>query len=81
MDNCPLFESAETRHEMDIKKAEKEAMDVVRAEHPEYTEDDLKVKMSDNVQQDDARRKANDPHVRLAAMRAGQLGAGVGRPG
>jgi len=59
--NCPLFESVEERHQEEVKKAEKEALEKVRAEHPEYTEEDLKVKVSDNVLKDEERRKANDP--------------------
>ena len=33
------------------------------AEHPEFTEEDLKVKMSENVKKDDEKRKATDPRV------------------
>ena len=68
--NCPLFESVEERHEDEVKKAEKEALDKVRAEHPEYTEEDLKVKMSENVKKDDEKRRANDPRARIDALRA-----------
>ena len=59
--NCPLFESVEERHDNEVKKAEQEALDKVRAEHPEYTEEDLKIKVSEKVKKDDERRKANDP--------------------
>jgi hypothetical protein len=61
--NCPLFESVETRHDAEVSKAEKEALEQVRAEHPEYTEDDLKVKVSEDVKKDDERRKAGDPRL------------------
>jgi TRIAD3 protein (E3 ubiquitin-protein ligase RNF216) len=61
--NCPLFESVETRHDAEVSKAEKEALEQVRAEHPEYTEDDLKVKVSEDVRKDDERRKAGDPRL------------------
>ena len=67
-ENCPLFENAEVRHDQEVKSAEKAAMEKVRADHPEYTEDDLRVKMSDNVQMDDARRKGLDPQARGAAV-------------
>ncbi len=67
--NCPLFESVEKRHEEEVKKAEKEALDKVLADHPEYSEADLKIKMSENVKKDDERRKAMDPRVRLDALR------------
>jgi TRIAD3 protein (E3 ubiquitin-protein ligase RNF216) len=59
--NCPLFESVEVRHEEEVRKAEKEALEKVRAEHPEYSVEDLKIKVSDNVKRDEERRKANDP--------------------
>jgi TRIAD3 protein (E3 ubiquitin-protein ligase RNF216) len=55
--NCPLFEDVEYRHENDVKRAEKEALDKVRAEHPEYTNEDLLVKMSEDVKKDDEQRK------------------------
>ncbi|KAF7886075.1 hypothetical protein EAF00_010178 [Botryotinia globosa] len=61
--NCPLFESVEERHYDEVKKAEKEALARVRAEHPEYSEEDLRVKMSENVTKDDERRKAADPRI------------------
>lgn len=54
--NCPLFEDVEYRHENDVKRAEKEALDKVRAEHPEYTNEDLLVKMSEDVKKDDEQR-------------------------
>lgn len=67
--NCPLFESVEERHQQEASKAEKEALIKVRAEHPEYTEDDLKIKVSENVKKDEERRKANDPrHVMPNAL-------------
>lgn len=78
--NCPLFESAEQRHDQEVKEAERIAMEKVQAEHPEYTEEDLRVKMSKEVQKDDERRKANDPQARLAAIRAAQgMGPGHGQ--
>jgi E3 ubiquitin-protein ligase RNF216 len=62
--NCPLFENVEERHNTDIQKAEKTALDQVRAEHPEYTEEDLKIKVSTVVLKDEAARQAKDPHPR-----------------
>ncbi|KAF7903202.1 uncharacterized protein EAF01_006251 [Botrytis porri] len=67
--NCPLFESVEERHNEEVKKAEKEALNKVRAEHPEYSEEDLRVKMSENVTKDDERRKATDPRNPWAIYR------------
>ncbi|KAH7355358.1 hypothetical protein BKA65DRAFT_238525 [Rhexocercosporidium sp. MPI-PUGE-AT-0058] len=74
--NCPLFESVEQRHDEEVKRAEKEALEKVLANHPEYSEEDLKVKMSENVKKDDEKRKTMDPRMRLEAMRVA-----VGRPG
>jgi len=74
--NCPLFESAEQRHDEEVKNAEKEALQKVLSDHPEYSEEDLKIKMSENVKKDDERRKSMDPRARLEAMRAA-----AGRPG
>ena len=58
--NCPLFESIEQRHDQEVSKAEKKALEKVRTEHPEYSEEDLKINMSENVMKDDAARKAKD---------------------
>lgn len=68
--NCPLFESTSVRHDTEVQKAEKEALDRVRAEHPEYTEEDLKVKMSENVRKDDEVRKSKDPRGHLLQAHA-----------
>ena len=72
--NCPLFESVEQRHENEVRNAEKEALDRIRAKHPEYTEDDLKIKMSENVIKDDQRRKSMDPDALMAQYRAERNG-------
>lgn len=71
--NCPLFESVELRHDNEVSKAEKEATDKVRAEHPEYSDEDLKIKMSENVAKDDQRRREKDPKAQ--ANREQQLAA------
>lgn len=55
--NCPLFGDVGTLHEKEVNKAEKEALEKVRAEHPEFTEEDLKVKVSDVVKKDEEARK------------------------
>jgi TRIAD3 protein (E3 ubiquitin-protein ligase RNF216) len=59
--NCPLFENVEERHHEEVSKAEKEALARVRAEHPEYTEEDLRVKVSEDVKRDEERRRNSDP--------------------
>ncbi|KAI9741460.1 MAG: hypothetical protein M1818_004266 [Claussenomyces sp. TS43310] len=63
--NCPLFESVHERHEQEVKKAEKEALAKVLEEHPEYTDEDLRVNVSDQVKQDDAKRRSGDPKPRF----------------
>lgn len=66
--NCPLFESVYERHDNEVKKAEQEALAKVRADHPEFNDEDLKVKVSDLVKQDELRLKANDPRANLPVL-------------
>ncbi|CAL3962936.1 unnamed protein product [Diplocarpon coronariae] len=73
--NCPLFESAEKRHDEEVTRAEKEILDQVLAAHPQYTIDDLKIKMSEDVKRDDENRKALDPRARQLAMHQGAMDA------
>ena len=61
----------EQRHEHEVRKAEKEVLDKVRAEHPEYSEEDLKVKVSEKVMQDEERRRGNNPVARFAPLQPG----------
>jgi TRIAD3 protein (E3 ubiquitin-protein ligase RNF216) len=61
--NCPLFENVDQRHDQEVEKAEKEALAKVRAEHPEFSEDDLKVKVSEVVRRDEEIRKNKDPRI------------------
>ena len=65
--NCPLFESVEKRHEKEVREAEQMAVARIRAEHPEYTEEDLKINVSESVQNDEDRRKASNPRANLMA--------------
>lgn len=58
--NCPLFEKTSTRHHNEVKKAEMEALQKIRAEHPEYTEEDLTIKVSEAVLEDEQRRQAKE---------------------
>lgn len=71
--NCPLFDNIEERHDNEVSKAEKEALEKVRAEHPEYTEEDLKIKISQDVIKDEEARKARNPQYR--AQQLGQAAA------
>ncbi|KAJ5042456.1 uncharacterized protein L3040_005004 [Drepanopeziza brunnea f. sp. 'multigermtubi'] len=74
--NCPLFESAEKRHNEEVQKAEKDTLAKILADHPEYTEDDLKVKVSENVRKAEEKRKERvDPvlrHIEVMQARAGR---------
>jgi len=74
--NCPLFESTSERHNTEVDKAAKEARDKVRAEHPEYSEEDLEIKMSENVLKDDEQRKSMDPRAHLLAQAQMRRAAG-----
>ena len=66
--NCPLFEKTSQRHEDEVKKAEKDALKKIRAEHPEFTEEDLTIKVSAAVLQDEERRQAGEVLPRLAGI-------------
>jgi TRIAD3 protein (E3 ubiquitin-protein ligase RNF216) len=61
-----LFESTAQRHEDEVKKAEREALEKIRTEHPEYTEEDLKVNVSEAVLRDEQRRGADEIRAPLA---------------
>jgi TRIAD3 protein (E3 ubiquitin-protein ligase RNF216) len=62
--NCPLFDNVNERHKVETDKAYKDAIAKVVAEHPEYTEDDLKIQVSDAVKMDE-KRKADAAYLRL----------------
>ncbi|KAI9782754.1 MAG: hypothetical protein M1835_003946 [Candelina submexicana] len=63
---CPLFENTEQRQQEDIQKAEQAALAKVKADNPDMTEKELKIKFSDAVLRDDGRRlvAGGQPHVR-----------------
>ncbi|KAF2094612.1 hypothetical protein NA57DRAFT_80411 [Rhizodiscina lignyota] len=46
---CPLNDDVNIRHENEVKMAEEEALKKVREEHPDLTEEELKIKVSDEV--------------------------------
>ncbi|KAF2189577.1 hypothetical protein K469DRAFT_562812 [Zopfia rhizophila CBS 207.26] len=55
---CPLHDNVEARHEEEVKKAEAVALALLRAEHPDISEEELKIQVSDRVkQEEDARRQ------------------------
>jgi len=43
--------------ELVVKRAEEEAKAIIKRDHPEVTDEDLKIAMSDNVKQDDERKR------------------------
>ncbi|KAI1017413.1 hypothetical protein LB505_004911 [Fusarium chuoi] len=62
--NCPLFESAEERHENEVNAAEKAAKQKVLEENPELASapELLNFNMSEKVKTDDMRRKSRFGH-------------------
>ncbi len=55
---CPLQDNTEQRQQEDIQKAEQAALAKIKADNPDLTEEELKVKFSDVVKLDDGRRLA-----------------------
>ncbi|KAF2401282.1 hypothetical protein EJ06DRAFT_555874 [Trichodelitschia bisporula] len=53
---CKLFENTEERHNEEVKQAVEKATAKMKAEHPEITDEDLKIEMSARVKEDDQRR-------------------------
>lgn len=53
---CPLHDNTLERHNNEVKKAEEEALQKLRAEHPELTDEDLKVKVSEAVKKEEQAR-------------------------
>ena len=47
---CPLYDESNKRKDDQVQKAEKEAMAKVRAEHPDLSEEDLRIKFAKSVQ-------------------------------
>ncbi len=56
---CPLYDESHKRKDQQIDKAEKEAMAKVRAEHPDLSEEDLKIKFAKGVQSPSSRNHAD----------------------
>ena len=47
---CPLYDESHKRKDQQVEQAEKDAMAKVRAEHPDISEEDLKIKFAKSVQ-------------------------------
>ncbi|KAF4306249.1 Zinc finger C6HC-type protein [Botryosphaeria dothidea] len=65
---CPLYDNnTEKRHQDEVKAAEAAALEVVRQQNPDMTEEELRIQFSDNVQQEEQKRvAAGERHRPLA---------------
>lgn len=59
---CPLYDESHKRKDQQVDKAEKEAMAKVRAEHPDLSEEDLKIKFAKGVQSSSDRHHGDHHH-------------------
>ena len=59
---CPLYDESHKRKDQQVEKAEKEAMAKVRAEHPDLSEEDLKIKFAKGLQSSTNRHHGHQPH-------------------
>lgn len=59
---CPLYDESHKRKDQQVDKAEKEAMAKVRAEHPDLSEEDLKIKFAEGVQSSSSRHHGDHHH-------------------
>lgn len=66
--NCPLFDSAEQRHEEEVLAAEELARKKAVEENPDVNAELLQFNFSEKVKRDDERRKAADPAHRRQAL-------------
>ncbi|KIH88844.1 ring finger protein [Sporothrix brasiliensis 5110] len=67
--NCPLFESAEERHEVEVLNAEEAARQKAIENNPDVHIDHLKFQVSEQVAADESRRKNEDAERRAANQR------------
>ena len=59
---CPLYDESHKRKDQQVDKAEKEAMAKVRAEHPDLSEEDLKIKFAKGIQSSNNRHPGDHRH-------------------
>ncbi|KAF2433902.1 hypothetical protein EJ08DRAFT_657609 [Tothia fuscella] len=64
---CMLFSNTTEETEKEVKAAEEEAKRKIKKDHPEVTDEDLKIAMSNRVKQDDNHRKQRD-HAEARGM-------------
>jgi hypothetical protein len=81
--NCPLFDNHEERHETEVQRAAKAAMERLKAEHPGLDEEDLEIHLSDAVKKrEEARRQHAQPahHRQIPAAAPGNRRHAPGPP-
>ena len=59
---CPLYDESHKRKDQQVDKAEKEAMAKVRAEHPDLSEEDLKIRFAKGLQSSSNRHHGYHRH-------------------
>ncbi len=59
---CPLYDESHKRKDQQVDKAEKEAMAKVRAEHPDLSEEDLKIRFAKGVQSSSNQHHGDQQH-------------------
>ncbi|KAI1478359.1 hypothetical protein F4774DRAFT_165373 [Daldinia eschscholtzii] len=68
---CPLFDKTEERHQQEVQQAEEKVRQKMLKDHADITEDTLKINLSEQVLQDDQKRKKESlqqhPHPNLFA--------------
>ncbi|CAK7199689.1 hypothetical protein SEUCBS139899_002372 [Sporothrix eucalyptigena] len=67
--NCPLFESAEERHEEEVQAAEAKARETVVKSNPDLDINLLRIHLSDKVVADEKRRKDEEAERQAANRR------------
>ena len=67
---CPLYDESNKRKDHQVDVAEKEAVMKVRADHPEISEEDLRIKFAKDVQQPSTRNHHHKHHGRHQAWAA-----------
>ncbi|KAK7958339.1 ring finger domain-containing protein [Apiospora saccharicola] len=79
---CPLFDATEERHEAEVQRAQEEMRKKVADENPNLDNTALDIKVSNNVQEDDKKRKERDPryHNQIRGGRGFPLNFLGGRP-
>ncbi|RPB05956.1 hypothetical protein L873DRAFT_1824716 [Choiromyces venosus 120613-1] len=56
--NCPLFDNTEERHHDEVENAAKKAKEMLREEHPELGEEDLRIELSERVRKEEEAKRS-----------------------